>query len=81
MQRWPASSSRCACARYDDEITVWVRVGEVVSRWVVFQYRVEGPARTVLAEGETRHVVVRKITERPTVIPTELRNPLQRRPG
>ena len=30
-------------ARYDDEVTVWVRVGEVASRRVVFEYRVEGP--------------------------------------
>ena len=67
-------------ARYDEEITVWVRVGEVASRRVVFEYRVEGPDRTVLVEGETRHFVVRKDTGRPTVLPADLRDSLRRRP-
>jgi acyl-CoA thioester hydrolase len=68
-------------ARYDDEVTVGVRVGEVASRRVVFEYRVEGPDGTVLAEGETRHVVVDRVTGRPTTLPDELRSSLGRTPG
>jgi len=67
-------------ARYDDEVTVWVRVGEVASRRVVFEYRVEGPSGDVLVEGETRHVVVDRNTGRPTVLPAELRESLRRDP-
>ena len=68
-------------ARYDDQVTVWVRVGEVASRRVVFEYRVEGSDGTVLAEGETRHVVVDRASGRPTVLPDELRASLGRTPG
>ncbi len=68
-------------ARYDDEVTVWVRVREVASRRVVFEYRVEGPAGDVLVEGETRHVAVDRATGRPAVIPAELRESLRRRPS
>jgi acyl-CoA thioester hydrolase len=68
-------------ARYDDQVTVWVRVGEVASRRVVFEYRVEGPDGAVLAEGETRHVVVDRVSGRPTVLPEELRASLGRTPG
>ncbi len=67
-------------ARYDDEITVWVRVSETASRRVVFEYRVEGPAGDVLVEGETRHVAVDRTTGRPTVIPDDLRAALRRNP-
>jgi acyl-CoA thioester hydrolase len=68
-------------ARYDDQVTVWVRVGQVASRRVVFEYRVEGSDGTVLAEGETRHVVVDRVSGRPTVLPDELRASLGRTPG
>jgi acyl-CoA thioester hydrolase len=68
-------------ARYDDQVTVWVRVGQVASRRVVFEYRVEGSDGTVLAEGETRHVVVDRVSGRPTVLPDELRASLERTPG
>ncbi|HVN31693.1 MAG TPA: thioesterase family protein [Thermoanaerobaculaceae bacterium] len=68
-------------ARYDDQVVVWVRVGEVASRRVVFEYRVEGPDGAVLAEGETRHVVVDRVSGRPTVLPEELRASLGRTPG
>jgi acyl-CoA thioester hydrolase len=68
-------------ARYDDEVTVWVRVASVASRRVVFEYRVDGPDGTVLAEGETRHVVVDRATGRPVVLPTALRESLGRTPG
>jgi acyl-CoA thioester hydrolase len=67
-------------ARYDDEVTVWVRVKETASRRVVFEYRVEGSDETVLAEGETRHLVVDRSTGRPTVLPEELRASLGRTP-
>ena len=67
-------------AHYDDEVTVWVRVRETASRRVVFEYRVEGPDGTVLAEGETRHVVVDRATGHPTVLPEELRASLGRTP-
>ena len=68
-------------ARYDDEVTVWVRVGEVASRRVVFEYRVNAADGSVLAEGETRHVVVDRTTGRPTVLPPQLRASLNRSPG
>lgn len=68
-------------AKYDDQVTVWVRVREIASRRVVFEYRVEGSDGTVLAEGETRHLVVDRTTGRPTVLPEELRASLGRTPG
>jgi acyl-CoA thioester hydrolase len=68
-------------ARYDEEVIVRVRVGEVASRRVVFEYRVEGPDGTLLAEGETRHLVVDRATGRPTVLPDELRASLSLRPA
>ncbi len=67
-------------AHYDDDITVWVRVAEVGSRRVVFEYRVEGGG-TLLAEGSTRHLLVDRGTGRPTVLPAELRASLLRPPG
>ena len=67
-------------AHYDDEIVVAVRVREVASRGVVFEYRVEGPNGELLAEGETRHIVVAKATGHPTVLPAELRTSLRRTP-
>jgi len=65
-------------ARYDDEVIVWVRVRSVASRRVVFEYRVEDPAGGLLAEGETRHVVVDRATGRPTALPADLRESLTR---
>lgn len=67
-------------ARYDDDLTVWVRVDEVASRRVVFKYRVETADGTLLAEGATRHVVVDRATGHPTVLPAELRESLRRSP-
>ncbi len=67
-------------ARFDDEVTVWAWVVEAASRRVVFGYRVEGPQRTVLAEGSTRHLVVDRATGRPTVLPKRLRDSLLRDP-
>jgi acyl-CoA thioester hydrolase len=67
-------------ARYDEEVTIWVRVAEVASRRVVFEYRVESADGTVLAEGETRHVVVDRTSGRPVVLPPELRTSLDRAP-
>ncbi|MBZ5590153.1 MAG: acyl-CoA thioesterase [Acidobacteriia bacterium] len=64
-------------AHYDDEVTVWVRVGEIASRRVVFEYRVQGPDGSILVEGRTRHVVVDRATGRPTVLPDELRDSLR----
>ena len=67
-------------ARYDDEVTIGVRVAEVASRRVVFEYRVTGADGELLAEGETRHLVVDKASGRPIVIPEELRGSLLRQP-
>jgi len=67
-------------ARYDDEVTVWVRVVEAVSRRVVFAYRVTDESGELLAEGETRHLVVDRATGRPMVLPAEFRDALLRRP-
>ena len=65
-------------ARYDDEVTIRVRVRSVASRRVIFEYRVEDPAGILLAEGETRHVVVDRATGRPTALPADLRESLTR---
>jgi len=67
-------------AHYDDEVTVWVRVRSVASRRVVFEYRVESAAGTLLAEGETRHVVVDRTTGRPVALPADLRESLAEEP-
>ncbi len=68
-------------ARYDEEVTVLVRVAEVVSRRVVFEYRVESAAGALLADGTTRHLTVSRSTGHPTVIPEALRDSLLRDPG
>jgi acyl-CoA thioester hydrolase len=67
-------------ARYDEVVTVWVRVAEVGSRRVVFAYRVTGPDGSTLVEGETRHLTVDRNTGRPAVLPDELRASLHRTP-
>lgn len=67
-------------ARYDDEVTVLVRVAEAASRRVVFAYRVVTEDGSVIAEGETRHLAVTAATGKPAVIPAELRAALLRRP-
>jgi acyl-CoA thioester hydrolase len=68
-------------ARYDDEVTVSVRVAEAVSRRVVFEYRVTDPGGELLAEGETRHLAVDRASGRPIVLPQEFREALLRRPA
>jgi acyl-CoA thioester hydrolase len=65
-------------AHYDEEIVIQVKVGEVASRRVVFEYRVEDLGGTLLAEGETRHLVVDRVTGRPTQLPADLRASLLR---
>jgi acyl-CoA thioester hydrolase len=67
-------------ARYDEEVTVWVRVAEAARRRVVFSYRVTNEAGELLAEGETRHLVVDKATGHPIVLPAEFRDALLRQP-
>jgi acyl-CoA thioester hydrolase len=68
-------------ARYDEKVTIWVRVVEAASRRVVFAYRVNGESGDLLAEGETRHLVVDRATGRPMVIPPAFRDTLLRRPN
>lgn len=68
-------------ALYDEEVTVGVRVAEVASRRVVFDYRVTRSDGTVVAEGETRHLVVDKASGRPAVMADYLREALLRDPG
>ena len=63
-------------ARYDQEVTVWVRVGEVASRQVVFEYRVTSPTGELLVEGVTRHLTVNRRTNRPMAIPERCRQAL-----
>ena len=67
-------------ARYDDEVTIGVRVVEAASRRVVFAYRVTAPGGELLAEGETRHLVVDRASGRPMVLPQEFRASLLRTP-
>lgn len=63
-------------AIYDEEVNVGVRVAAVASRRVVFAYRVTRSDGTVLAEGETRHLVVSRSSGRPTALPRHLRDAL-----
>lgn len=63
-------------ARYDQDVTVWVRVAGLGSRRVVFEYAVTSQAGEVLAEGETRHVVVDRRTGRTTAIPERCKSAL-----
>lgn len=63
-------------ARYDQEVTVWVRVSEIASRQVVFEYRVTAPSGELLVEGVTRHLVVNRGTHRPMAIPERCRKAL-----
>jgi acyl-CoA thioester hydrolase len=65
-------------AVYDEEVIVGVRVAAVASRRVVFAYRVTRGDGTVLAEGETRHLVVSRASGRPTALPEHLREALAR---
>jgi len=67
-------------ARYDEEVTIWVRVADVASRRVVFAYRVENARGDVLAEGESRHLAVERASGRPMLIPQQLRDSLSRAP-
>jgi len=67
-------------ARYDDEVTVGVRVAEVASRRVVFHYRVTDEAGALLAEGDSRHLVVGRETGHPMALPEEFRAALLRQP-
>jgi acyl-CoA thioester hydrolase len=72
-------------ARYDEEVTVGVRVAQAASRRVVFAYRVESESGELLVEGETVHVTVDRATGRPTIAPRQLRESLgktgDREPG
>ena len=46
-------------ARYDDEITIFTRIGEITKSSVVFECRIErAPDGRKLAEGWTRHAFV-----------------------
>ena len=58
-----------------------MRVTEAVSRRVVFAYRVTAPNGVLLAEGETRHLVVDRATRRPIVLPEAFREALLRQPA
>jgi acyl-CoA thioester hydrolase len=68
-------------ARYDELVTVLVRVSQVATRRVVFEYRVVAQDGSLLAEGETRHLTVSRATGRPTVLPKELHSTLLREPA
>jgi acyl-CoA thioester hydrolase len=65
-------------AIYDEVVTVGVKVAAIASRRVVFAYRVTRGDGAVLAEGETRHLVVSRESGRPTTLPQELREALTR---
>jgi acyl-CoA thioester hydrolase len=49
-----------APARYDDEIVVRTRIIELRSRLISFAYEVLRADGTLLAEGQTRHVVMNR---------------------
>jgi len=69
-----------APARYDDNITVLVRVSEVASRGAAFAYRVHRDDGSLLVEGSTRHLAVSRATGRPVVLPEAFRAVLRRDP-
>lgn len=64
-------------ARYDDVLTVEIRVSELSGVRLSFTYRILGPAERLLVEGETRHVCT-SLEERPKRIPGPLVENLSR---
>ncbi len=61
-------------ARYDDLVEVWTRMATLRSRTMTFAYRVVRAADgTLLAEGTTEHLAVRRVTGRPVRIPDRFR--------
>lgn len=45
-------------ARYDDEVRIRTRMGELGSRGITFFYEIENSSGELLAEGSTRHLFV-----------------------
>lgn len=61
-------------ARYDDLVEVATRVGTLRSRTMTFLYRIlRGDDGTLVAEGTTEHLAIRRTTGRPTRIPDRFR--------
>ena len=65
-------------ARYDQQVLVQVRVKARGSRGVVFEYRVVNDSGELLAEGETHHVLLRRLTGKPAPFPADLAQALDR---
>jgi len=65
-------------AHYDQQVVVQVRVKVRGSRGVVFEYRVVNDSGELLAEGETHHVLLRRLTGKPAPFPEDLAQALDR---
>jgi acyl-CoA thioester hydrolase len=59
-------------ARYDDEVTIRTRMGEVGSRGLTFFYELLGADGLLLAEGSTRHLFTDASTK-PIRMPEKIR--------
>lgn len=64
-------------ARYDQLVTVEVRVESLKSRGVVFAYQVKDENGELLAEGSTHHVLVDRESRRPVAFPPDLAEALR----
>ena len=59
-------------ARYDDDVTIRTRMGDVGSRGLTFFYEVLGADGSLLAEGSTRHLFT-DLGTKPIRIPEKIR--------
>lgn len=59
-------------ARYDDDVTIRTRMGDVGSRGLTFFYEVLGAGGSLLAEGSTRHLFT-DLGTKPIRIPEKIR--------
>ena len=59
-------------ARYDDDVTIRTRMGDVGSRGLTFFYEVLGSGGSLLAEGSTRHLFT-DLGTKPIRIPERIR--------
>lgn len=65
-------------ARFDDEVVIETQLIALKSRQIAFRYRaLLAVDATVLVEGQTAHIVVRRATMKPTVLAGDLVTLLQ----
>ena len=64
-------------ARYDDLLTIHVRVATMPSVRMVFEYEIYNPSGTLLNTGSTTLVFIKTSTNRPCAIPQALAQKLK----